>query len=948
MSLTKQQLQVLNTTNFPNNTTGYITPALLREFNSESVDSMALQTDLDTFSSSVSTQLVNLNNFSSSLVTNFATVAQLNASSSTLQAEINTLAGTASVNTLSQSIFVQFDAQAQTNANVTLRFDADELEFNQYTASNDIAVAGKAVLVGNNTFSGSQLITGNVTILGNIAAANFTQSWTSSLVSQTQFGAYTASISTSLWQLYTSASVNSSSIGSLQTASASFDSRLDSLEAWSTSLDLTYATDAQLNASSSALTANLNASSSTLQANIDTKLNTSSFNTFSTSVDSRLDSLEGAGFVSASITASSVITASFNTSSRNLTFTKGDSSQFSVNIPDVSGSIINTGSLLVTASAAGNTITFTKGDASTFDVTVAGGSGSSAVGYLTTGSTLTDTQYISGALEFTGSARIKILTASFANVGTGQPQISVKYDPSASALSYLEVNTNLPQYINQAVKVGMIATGSLVGGLVKVYADPNQTGSNAGGTTNQGGLLYASQSTTDWRYVFGYNGNPQNNGEGAFVVQRGLHKLAGNATSIQPGDLALYPIGSPVYWSGQAQGACTLTRPTNGIVLRLGYIAAIENEANPYVREIWYDPVWEEGETLYNLRLSGSVTLINSNLVTTSSLGTYATTGSNTFTGNQVINGTLQISSSATFDLDVTGGIKATTQLQVSSSVGISAVAPGAVSYTSGGLSSALTRGLVQVNSGSAALGQIVNQIGLYAGPAFGTFTSGMAGGGLAVNSGSTPNTWYYPIQFQGAGAYTDGRVTFATPISASAGFTGSVTIKGDEILSGSLTIASSSVNDFYIYGHKQFNVGGFQTNVSKSGSAGVSQSIDFEITDLSYGVTMVSGSQLTFVNAGLYNIQFSAQIETNAGADTAWIWFKKNGTNIAESATKVVLANNTAQVMAVNFLVDAAANDYVQLAWQNNSGNAVLLAENASGNIPAIPSVIITATQVR
>jgi len=56
------------------------------------------------------------------------------------------------------------------------------------------------------------------------------------------------------------------------------------------------------------------------------------------------------GFVSSSVTASSLITASFNNGTRNLTFTKGDNTTFAVNIPDVSGSTFDTGSLVTTAS----------------------------------------------------------------------------------------------------------------------------------------------------------------------------------------------------------------------------------------------------------------------------------------------------------------------------------------------------------------------------------------------------------------------------------------------------------------------------------------------------------------------------------------------------------------------------------------------------------------------
>jgi hypothetical protein len=92
--------------------------------------------------------------------------------------------------------------------------------------------------------------------------------------------------------------------------------------------------------------------------------------TFSTSVDSRLDSLEG---ITASVNTSASLalyTASFDTGSRNLTFTKGDTTTFAVNIPDVSGSTIDTGSFATTGSnvftgdqtlidASGNRLTLT-------------------------------------------------------------------------------------------------------------------------------------------------------------------------------------------------------------------------------------------------------------------------------------------------------------------------------------------------------------------------------------------------------------------------------------------------------------------------------------------------------------------------------------------------------------------------------------------------------------
>ena len=74
--------------------------------------------------------------------------------------------------------------------------------------------------------------------------------------------------------------------------------------------------------------------------------------------------------VVSSDTGSYVTTSSFDNSSRNLTFTKADGSTYVNNIPGGSGGATDTGSLLTTASVSDATITFTKGDASQFSIEV--------------------------------------------------------------------------------------------------------------------------------------------------------------------------------------------------------------------------------------------------------------------------------------------------------------------------------------------------------------------------------------------------------------------------------------------------------------------------------------------------------------------------------------------------------------------------------------------------
>lgn len=99
----------------------------------------------------------------------------------------------------------------------------------------------------------------------------------------------------------------------------------------------------------------------------------------------------------------------------------------------------------------------------------------------------------------------------------------------------------------------------------------------------------------------------------------------------------------------------------------------------------------------------------------------------------------------------------------------------------------------------------------------------------------------------------------------------------------------------------------------------------------------------------GVYNIQFSAQLDKTGGGNTHFdIWIRVNGANVPYSATKVVIAGpNDEKVAAWNWVLTLAANDYFEIAWSSPSTDAVLLQEPASGNVPEIPSVIITVTWV-
>ena len=110
-----------------------------------------------------------------------------------------------------------------------------------------------------------------------------------------------------------------------------------------------------------------------------------------------------------------------------------------------------------------------------------------------------------------------------------------------------------------------------------------------------------------------------------------------------------------------------------------------------------------------------------------------------------------------------------------------------------------------------------------------------------------------------------------------------------------------------------------------------------------------VPSTKIYVQDTGIYNFQFSAQLDKiGGGKATIYIWPRINGVNVPDSATKVVIAGpNDEVVPAWNFLLVMGAGDYFELAWQSSDTDVIVAAEPATGNIPGIPSIILTANWV-
>jgi len=170
----------------------------------------------------------------------------------------------------------------------------------------------------------------------------------------------------------------------------------------------------------------------------------------------------------------------------------------------------------------------------------------------------------------------------------------------------------------------------------------------------------------------------------------------------------------------------------------------------------------------------------------------------------------------------------------------------------------------------------------------------------------------------------------------------GQVTISSTGTGSGNFNTSTGSYGSFY------------DTTIQANPVANIARSMSFNNTQITNGVS-ISGSTNPFntyiktENAGTYNIQFSAQIDkTDFGTDEMYIWLSKNGTDLLDSAGKVTLASNgDADIVAWNWFVQSAANDYYQINWSSPDTGMRILAEPSSSTHPGIPSIIATVDRI-
>jgi hypothetical protein len=185
------------------------------------------------------------------------------------------------------------------------------------------------------------------------------------------------------------------------------------------------------------------------------------------------------------------------------------------------------------------------------------------------------------------------------------------------------------------------------------------------------------------------------------------------------------------------------------------------------------------------------------------------------------------------------------------------------------------------------------------------------------------------------------------------ASFTGSLlgNINGSSSYATSASYALTS--SYASNGVTNLGVGTFYDTTTQTLATGASASMTLNTPVIQDGVIVASNSRITVSRTGIYNLQFSAQVQTTVGGSPdVHIWLRKNGTDVTYSNTGISIQNqNQKYVGAWNFVESLIAGDYLELVWYVDGGaSAQLIAEiaaPANGGV-GVPSVIVTMTQIK
>lgn len=195
---------------------------------------------------------------------------------------------------------------------------------------------------------------------------------------------------------------------------------------------------------------------------------------------------------------------------------------------------------------------------------------------------------------------------------------------------------------------------------------------------------------------------------------------------------------------------------------------------------------------------------------------------------------------------------------------------------------------------------------------------------------------------------------TFSGTLGVANGGTGATTLTGYVKGSGTSAMTAAATIPYADLAGRAY-ISAYDAT-DQTGSTSAATAVKIATTSLSSGISVANNgsgdpTRITFTAAGIYMLAPSIQFKNSDTNDhDATVWFRKNGTDIANSATVINIpkaADGGAAFFQIVIYEQVTAGQYIEIMWLPENA-AVTLDYTAAGAIaPAIPSVILASERI-
>jgi len=163
----------------------------------------------------------------------------------------------------------------------------------------------------------------------------------------------------------------------------------------------------------------------------------------------------------------------------------------------------------------------------------------------------------------------------------------------------------------------------------------------------------------------------------------------------------------------------------------------------------------------------------------------------------------------------------------------------------------------------------------------------------------------------------------------------------------------STSAGGTYI----NFPYAAISSNVTQTTATNTATLLTFNTNDFLNQFSVVNNTNITPVYSGIYNLQFSVQIQSlSTATEDVFIWLRINGIDLQGSTGLVGMlprksaGNPSHDIKGWNYFVSLKNTDYLQIVWSTTNGTDVTIPYYAASSTPTKPStqsVVATMTFV-